>query len=62
MPAPSLPAPMPLFVGYATLEKWLDTRSPRLPAYVLAVLEAGQDQGGLSRDVVFPKYADKYLI
>lgn len=48
----AVPAQMPLFVGYATLEKWLDTRTKALPAYVLPLVEPGQDQGGLSIDAL----------
>ena len=42
----------PLFVGYAQFEDWLGTLDTGLPAYVLAVVEAGAEQAGLRIDAL----------
>ncbi len=42
----------PTFIGFATLEDWLNVADPTLPTYLLPIVERGVEQGGLRIDTL----------
>ena len=42
----------PLFVGYGTLEAWLDSLLPDTPVLAIPLVELGQEQSGMRTDTL----------
>jgi hypothetical protein len=42
----------PLFVGYATLEQWLDALLPDRPVLAMPLVEPGKEQSGMRTDTL----------